>query len=1728
MTMANVRVRMTEVDYDPFATTQIARSFPTTAAQREVWLAAELGREASLAYNESITLEMRGALDVDVLKAALRELTDRHEALRATFDSEGANMLVSGQIDLPLEVIDLASVDHAARDEEFSRLRALAVETPFDLLNGPLIRTVLVRTAPDLHELILTTHHIVCDGWSFGVVSRDLMTLYKLIRDGRVAGELPPAASFGDYALSDHEPEQLRAVDADEQYWVGMFDRGQPVLDLPTDRPRGHQRTFASRRLDYVLPPELVASARRLGAKQGVSLFATLFGIFAAMIDRLGAEGGVVVGVPSAGQAARGMESLVGHCINLLPVLVTTDRAESVTKLLKQSGTRVLDAYDHQNCTFGQLLTKLNVQREANRLPLVSVLFNIDSPIPSETLSMDGLAVSLRSNPRAFENFELFVNASQTDEGVVLECQYHSELFDADTVQRWLALYQSAIERAVADPDRPVAELFSATDDDRRRLREFNETTQSYPRDDRIEVLFARQAASTPDAIALVFGEESYTYRELDARSNAVARVLHDRGIGAGQLVGMGCGRNPYMLVAMLGILKSGAAYVPLDPAYPPERLSYMCTDAGLRCIISDSSVSAVGPAGLDVLLAEEFARDAAPVSSSADPMAPAYVIYTSGSTGKPKGVVVQHRAVVNFLTSMAREPGLTSKERLVAVTSTSFDIAVLELFLPLTVGASIIVADREAVLDGAALRTLIERHDVTTLQATPAGWRLLIDSGWMGGAGFKALVGGEALPGDLAHELVSRAGQVWNMYGPTETTVWSTCWLVPGQFKGISIGHPIANTEVLVLDEALRPCPIGVPGEVFIGGDGVAAGYWNQPELTDTRFVIRDGARIYRTGDRGRWRSDGTLEHLGRLDFQVKVRGYRIELGEIESALAAHPDVDQAVVIAREDKPGDVRLAAYMIPSAGKTTEAKVLRAFLRKSLPDYMVPSHIVMLAAIPLLPNGKVNRRALPRPDNVDQMRPAMDAPSTPTEAAVLKVMEEVLTLHGLRLDDDFFSSGGHSLLAARLVAKLNAKFATSLPLSKVFESSTARSLALAVEDSKGAGRGDVPHVVRQNDQSIGPLTVMQERMRFIEEFHPGRVVFNTPSAHRLKGPFDLGAFTSAFRELIGRQPALRTYIERGSNGTHQRVADLLKFDLPVEDLSALDEASRESELMRHMQAIIDVPINIYVPPLFRVALFRLAPEEHVFLFMPHHIIWDGWSFDLLYEELASLYPAALAGESPGIAVPQVSYVDYAVWQNEWLKSKECADQSAFWAERYGKPRLHVPLPTDWPRRRGAVNNGGVEWISIDRETTEGLRSLAAHCGVTVNMIVLAIYGAMLAEATSSETATIGVPMRARPLAEVERVMGFFTNLVPVEIRLDGNMPVADWLIAAKRNLSDAIAYQDVPFVHWASIPEVARQTAATGIYQSAFSFQDARERQRHWGPLAHSSILVMQKGADEELGLWLMDVPHGLEGGFNYNTDLFKAETIQMLRDRLTGLLQRIVSEPNCSLAKLLNAPGSDRDAFAVWLGEHGAKPVAFVPTGEQQHADRRSSELERLAEIWAALLGIDSADIHADDNFFDLGGNSMLVMRAVAESREKLGVEVDPRRYVYETLRQLSAPTETDDGQGSVSSDTTEAIARIWARLLGLDVGDIHTDDNFFDLGGTSILAMEAITAMDKELGWQVDPRRMVYETVLQLAVMPAREAQAAATSSVTETTSSEQTPSSGLVSRMFGRLGRRG
>lgn len=1023
---------------------------PLTEPQLEVWLSSHLGPEAATAYNESISIRLEGRLDELSLRQSLEDVINRHQALRARLDPDRLVMTFQQNVQTPIPLLDLSRELDGERNSKLQEIIDQDARTPFDLTRGPVVRATLVRLDTESHTLLFTAHHIVCDGWSMNIVVEELGKTYSA-RVSHAIANLPKPLAFGIYAERQRTapaPEQV------EQYWLKRFSEPAPLLNLPLDHPRPSIKSFAGSTMRKRIGRAKYEKIKSAGARNGATLFTMLLAGFEALLSRLTGQDDIVIGIPSAAQSLLERETLVGHCVNFLAIRGRIDAGGEFLQLLSETKRAVLDAYDHQNYTYGTLVRSLGLKRDPSRLPLIEVQFNLERL--AEAAHFDGLDVRVDSNPKRAVNFDLFFNVLESSDGLLIDCDYNTTLFEADTVERWLGYYENLLFAASADVRQSVAALPVLDNDERELLISgLNQTKCPYPHGRCIHELILEQTTRTPDAVAVIFNRQIFTYRELDRRTNQLAHYLIRHGVVQQSTVPICLDRSSLMLESVLAILKCGAIYLPLDPALPRERINFILEEAGAKVVLTNEA-EAIRLSGVsarficvDSEAAAISAESAGPVATSVSPLDLAYLMYTSGSTGKPKGVEISHRAVVNFLCSMRQKPGLIATDRLLAVTTLSFDIAGLEMFLPLVVGARVVIASREATTDGTQLAQLIRDAGITIMQATPASWRLLLEAGWTAKSQFKMLCGGEALPRTLADELLSGEGELWNMYGPTETTIWSSVLRLRPGSGPVPIGAPIANTQFYVVDTNGQPSPLGVPGELWIGGDGVAEGYFKRSQLTGDRFMLDPflpdtGNRVYKTGDLVRRLQDGTLEFLGRLDQQVKIRGFRIELSEIESVLATHPDIADVVVVAPENH-GTKRLVAYYTTVNGHVPETQTLKNFISDTLPGYMIPAAFVRLDGLPRTPNGKLNRGGLP-PFDADTLHGtySQKLPKAPLECKLASICAEVLGLARIGVDANLFEVGVDSIQIFRIVARAN-RAEIPVTAQQLFQNPTIESLA-----------------------------------------------------------------------------------------------------------------------------------------------------------------------------------------------------------------------------------------------------------------------------------------------------------------------------------------------------------------------------------------------------------------------------------------------------------------------------------------------------------------------------------------------------------------------------------------------------------------------------------------------------------------------------------------------------------
>jgi len=1438
-------------------------------------------------YISQLACRLRGDLNLRAFGGALQILVDRHPALRTSLhwkELDKPLQMVHRRGSARCEELDWRGLSPAAQAEQLDDIlrRERARGMPLD--EPPLLRTVIIRLADDLYQLVWTYHHIIIDGWSATLLVRELFLFYEAARQGRQPYP-PPATPFRDYVAWHQQHDFAR----DEAYWRALLSGFTELTPLPLER---RAEDSSVRKEPIVVRRELssAASERIAGLARRVQITDSTFAqaVWALLLARYSGRSDVVFGVATSGRTidVPGAENIVGLLIGTLPMRLEVPPEKRAEAWLRDAQRRQADFRQHES-------TPLVEVQGWSEMPAGSPLFEsilVFQNVPRASELSDP-RLSFRVEDIAFYNrtnypLTLMVHPGSRWEVELTCAPGHVEPALAEQL---LVHYAGLLEAVARQPEARLCDLpLLSTEQRNEVVCRWNRTGREYPRERCWHELFGQAAQSSGGKVALRCKEAQLTFAELDRRSNRLARYFRKAGVGPDVRVGVCTDRSIDMVVAILGIHKAGGAYVPLDPAYPGERLALMLEDSQASVLVTTSQQDAMLPPreACTVLLDREqqaIARESdEPLPQHAVPENLAYVIYTSGSTGRPKGVMISHRALLNFLLSMSRCPGVEAHDRLLAVTSLSFDIHALELYAPLIRGAEINVVPRETAVDGHALARLVDHWDATVIQATPATWRLLIDSGWQGKPDLKVLCGGEALPPDLADQLLDRVAELWNMYGPTETTVWSTVQRVERD-RPLTIGGPIANTQVYILDARLEPVPVGVAGELYIGGHSIARGYWRRPDLSAERFIAdpfstEAGARMYRTGDLCRWRRDGQVEFLGRADDQVKVRGFRIELGEIESVLSHHPAVRRAAVTAERHGAGSSRLIGYVVAERSDADLAAQLKQFVGARLPDYMVPSAFVLLDEMPLTPNGKINRKALPAPDaSRDDLASQYVPPRNDLEEQLAEIWSSVLGLERVGIHDNFFELGGHSLLATQVIARLRSVSDAEVPLRELFQNPTIAQLSEAVE---GAGSGTAQGALEKVDRSGElPLSFGQERLWLLDQLMPGSAAYNMPAVVRMVGPLDAEAFRGAIGDIVRRHEVLRTRVE-SHDGRPRPVIDAeATIELPLEDLAEVPAEARGERIAERAEEQASRPFDLATGPLLRGEILRLGEREHIVLLTLHHIVGDGWSTGVLIRELAEFYRARLTESEAMLPELPVQYADYAHWQRQQLAGEALEQHVEYWKRQLADiPALE--LPTDRPRREAALRRGGSVHFDLSPEWTRSLASVSRQAESTVFTTLLAAFQVLLSRYARTQDVAVGVPVAGRTRPEFEPLVGFFVNTLVMRTSLADRPTFQQLLERVQQIALDAQAHQDVPFEKLVEVIQPGRDLTRSPLFQVMFALQNTPLPEFELpGGLQFEALPPEPRYAKFDLSLSMRESGDRLVGTWEYDADLFDAATIE---------------------------------------------------------------------------------------------------------------------------------------------------------------------------------------------------------------------------------------------------------
>jgi amino acid adenylation domain-containing protein/thioester reductase-like protein len=1726
---------------------------PLSYAQEGAWFIDQL--QPGVAFNIVWPMHLAGRLDEECLALALGEMVRRHAVLRTTLEAVDGRprQVIHPPRGMPLAFHDLTGLPAGAREAEAQRLVLELAQRPFVLARGPLVAMHVLRLGRDEQLLLLVVHHSVFDGWSIKVFAQEFSAAYEAFVSGRMP-QLPPlAVEYADYAVWQRELLSGEYYDAQLRYWREQLADCPSGLALACDRRPSGKQLFEGAVASRQFSPELIRGLRDLAQREGLTLFMLLAAAFKSLLLRYTGQEDIVVGTPIANRSQPEMAGVIGFCVNLLALRTSLAGNPTFRDLAARERRTCLGAFDHQELPFGKLVQELDPVRGIGHSPFFQVQFALHET-QNYAVNLPGLvAVSHGGSARPADDVmgllaraqpatdHLFLNIVDTGAEVGAWMHYRADLFTEASVRRMLAHLERLLAAIADNPDCGVWDLPLLAADERRLLvDEFSRGAPAGPPGACIHELFEEQVRRSPEAAAVIVpadeGQElQLTYAGLNRRANQLARHLRSLGIGCEDRVGICLDRSADLFVAVWGVLKAGAALVPLDAGYSSQRLADMIADAGLALLITGPGLlDERFTSGVRTLLPSKVADEIASHSDgdlglAADDRQLAYVVYTSGSTGKPKGVMVTHRSLVSAFRAWESAYALREKRSHLQMASFSFDVFVGDLVRAHCSGARLVVCPRESLLMPDRLAALLQHYAIDCAEFVPAVVRVLIEHLQQTGQRLDALklamVGSDtwhAAEYAQVRSIAARQARVINSYGVAEATIDSSYFedgtsrplggTSSGESPGpltadgpLPIGRPFAGCELFVLDRCLAPAPIGVPGELYLGGAGLARGYVGRPGQTAERFVPhpfgrRPGERLYRTGDRARWLADGNLEFLGRVDQQIKIRGFRIEPAEVEAAIGEHPSVKQAVVIAlaesAEGARGEQRLVAYLTAKDGAALAEAELRRFLDTRLPSYMVPSALVVLDELPLSPNGKVNRRALPAP-SADQVsgRKEYVPPRTLTELALAGVWSEVLGAARVGIHDDFFALGGHSLLAARLVARIRRALAVELPLRSVFEHPTLAGMARAVDAARGDAAALLPPIEPVPRDGRLPLSYAQEGAWLVDQLQPG-VPFNIPLPLHLKGPLDLPRLERALARVVARHEALRTSFAAADGQPYQAIAREARTPLAVVDLRHLPADQRRRELIRRLLDAAGQPFDLGQYPLARLIVYRLADDEQVLLFVAHHIVFDGHSVGIFARDLTAIYTADASGSEPALPELPIQYADYAAWQRRVLSGEFLEAELAYWRKQLADYPTGLNLPTERRPAGGELYRGDTVSALLSEQESAALRELAQREGVTVFMLLLAAYKALLARYSGQEDILVGTPVANRNQPEMADVIGFCVNMLVLRTSLAGNPTFRELLAREREVCLSAYTHQEVPLGLLVQHLKPDRHLTHSPFFSVGFAHQPAPPQTDVVGGLelapavdADAQALLEElerrradvTPATDLLFLQTADTGRQLAAIMHHNSAAFSPETIERMMSHFRQLLAGIAAEPETRLydIPLLDAAGRQR----VLVDWNAAR--IDVPRGVAVH-QLFEAQTEQNPDAVAVIVPVGPDKAEGQLTYGQLNRRANQLARHLRSlgitSETRVGICLDRNAdllvAVWAVLKAGAAYVPLDPAQGS---------ERLAYMLAAAGVAIVITAEGLLDPAAVACpmldLAAEAAAIAaedDANLNLPVDDRQLAY------------------------------------------------
>jgi amino acid adenylation domain-containing protein len=1485
---------------------------PLSLTQQRFWFLDQM-EGANAAYNIARALRLVGRLNLTALQQAVEEIIQRHETLRTSFGmvDDKPVQFIAATVPFTLPLVDLQELPEVERLVQLQRLITAEYTRPFDLTIAPLFRVSLIRLESESHVLLLTMHHIISDAWSVEIFLQELSVLYA-------ASPLPELPiQYADYSYWQRQWLQNDVITTQLNYWKQQLADAPPIMELPTNRPRSAMQTFRGSIQRFKLGNELTNKLKTLSQKSGASLFMTLQAAFVTLLSRYTSQEDIVIGSPITNRNRLALESLIGFFVNTLVLRTQLKNNPTFRELLAQVRQVALDAYTHQDVPFDQLVEVLQPQRHLSHSPLFQVMFVLQNS-PVEKLELPGLSVTQieLDRPTAGATFDLTLSMQEIDSELRGAFEYNANLFDADTIARMAGHFQTLVEGIVTNPDECVGQLPLLTAAEQHQLLiEWNNTQTDYPHQC-IHELFEQQVERTPDAVAVGFGNQQLTYRELNTRANKIAHYLQKLGVGEETLVGICLERTPTIIVAMLGILKAGGAYLPLDPTHPSDRLAFMLQDSQAFLLLTEQQLCGQLTTVEQICLDSDWSvicqesQDNLKCDTTADNLA--YVIYTSGSTGTPKGVMVTHTGLSNLAQAQIQTFGVQNLSRILQFASLSFDASIWEVVMALGSGATLYLGTKDSLLPGMPLIQLLRDYCITHITLPPSALAALPVEQLP--ALETMIVAGEQASPELI-KLWSVDRNFFNAYGPTEASVCATIAKCTPEDEKITIGRPIANTQIYILDQYLQPVPIGVPGELHIGGVGLARGYLNRPELTAQKFIphpFQVNYKLYKTGDLARYLPDGNVEFLGRIDNQVKIRGFRIESGEIETLLSQHPQVQQAVVTVREDHPGNKYLTAYVVGKTETLTSSE-LRQFLKPQLPEYMMPTAFVFLNVFPLTPNGKIDRRALKAPNLEESRETAFIPPRNRTEEIIASIMATVLGLEQVGIHDNFFELGGHSLLATQVISRLRETFAVEISLRCLFASPTIASLCEVIETIAKEGLKDesfssiafdtLPPLVPADQEIQLPLSITQQFIWHYQQTNPNSYAYNSRVVLRVTPAVSSKVLEKSINEIIRRHSILRTSFIIKDGQPVQVISKFLTIPLVILDLQHLPPEERELAARKLALKEAKHRFDLGSCPLLRTTLLQLAQEEYWLLITMHHIITDGWSYGIFLEELKMLYHAFLNGLHSPLPEVSLQYADFALWEQKCWQEGLFQKQLSYWQNKLANistsPSL---LPTDFPQLTTKSPRASYHSVVLPETLVTSIQTLARSQGVSIFTIILTALKIFLFKWSGQSDILVLATVANRNTPTIEKILGCFINDVLLLTQIDEHQTGITLLQQVNQTVSEANNNQQLPLVECKKIlkgrptvsitmvPSIIRHTIPCPCEFLNYEILSVPCENELWNQDDILDFYVSSYSANSKL----------IQIAGYCSTDSFKTETIDDLFRYFQEIIKKLVDYPETEL------------------------------------------------------------------------------------------------------------------------------------------------------------------------------------------------------------------------------------